>query len=116
VTPICFSDDTKFRFVNCTNPVIIIIEGKTGSGKSTRLNQLTNADMTSEMPFRRGADGKGVTTEFVAWGPVTLTKFCGMWDIPVDGHREINLFFVDSEGTGNANGVDDNLGKALAIV
>jgi hypothetical protein len=116
VTPICFSFDAQNRLQSCKNPVLIIIEGKTGAGKSTRLNQLIHAKMRVEGPFRSSGGGKGVTSDFQAVGPITLEDFCNKWRIPKTAGDTFNLFFVDSEGTGNANGVDENLGKALAAV
>jgi hypothetical protein len=47
---------------------------------------------------------------------VNLRRFCHDWEIPMTAPEDFNLFFVDSEGTGNTNGVDVDLGKALTVV
>jgi hypothetical protein len=45
-----------------------------------------------------------------------LNEFCTKWKIGNTVSGEFSLFFVDSEGIANANGVDKNLGQALAVV
>jgi hypothetical protein len=48
-------------------------------------------------------------------GPIPLSELCQKSNIPVTARGTV-FFFVDSEGTGNANGADEQLGKALAAV
>jgi hypothetical protein len=116
VNPICFSEDAQNYFIQCPRPVVITITGRTGFGKSCRLNQLIKGVMKAKQPFRSQGGRKGTTRDFEAWGPVNLSDFCRLWKIPMTSPEEYELFFVDSEGTGNAAGVDANLGKALAVV
>jgi hypothetical protein len=116
VLPIRFSANARHMFSSCKNPILVMIEGQTGSGKSQRFNQLTSADFMSETPFDSSAGGAGVTTDFLTFGPILLSHFCSQWRIPHTAGDEFNLFFCDSEGKGNVNGVDENLGKALAVV
>jgi hypothetical protein len=116
VLPIRFSDQAQHALATYRNPILIMIEGKTGSGKSQRLNQLIMADFMSETPFVSDSGGAGVTTDFQTYGPVPLSQWCSLWQIRFTAEDEYHLFFVDSEGTGNAHGVDENLGKALAVV
>jgi hypothetical protein len=118
VTPIQFSSAACSSLGGCKNPVLIMMQGPTGAGKSTRLNQLISGRLGSKCrgPFRAAAGGKGVTTDFNAWGPVPLSSLCKTWKLPKQARDDYSLFFVDSEGTSNANGVDENLGKALTAV
>jgi hypothetical protein len=116
VTPIQFSIEAQHHFQACKNPILIVIEGKTGAGKSTRLNQIINAQMRAGKPFIAQGGGRGVTSDFQVWGPVRLAEFCGNWNFQSTAEEEFNLFFVDSEGVGNAYGTDNNLAKALAAV
>jgi hypothetical protein len=39
-----------------------------------------------------------------------------LWKIPKTAPGDYDLLFLDSEGTGNATGVDQNLPKALAVL
>jgi hypothetical protein len=116
-SPLRFSEAAHSQIGGCKNPLLIVFEGGTGAGKSTRLNHLINGRMGRNLgPFKVRAGGHGVTTGFDTWGIVPLSTFCRTFNIPNPAREEVNLFFVDSEGTGNAFGVDPNLGKALAAL
>jgi hypothetical protein len=72
--------------------------------------------MLNEWPFLSSVGQEGVPSDFRVFGAITLRDFCQKWSIPMTASDIFNLFFVDSEGTRNANEVNEQPGKALITV
>jgi hypothetical protein len=94
----------------------ILIEGKSRKGKGTRLNQLINAQLLNEWFFLSSIGQERVPSDFQVFGAIILRDFCQQWSIPMTARDTFTLFFRDSEGTRNPNGINEQLGKASPAV
>ena len=97
------------------NPKIILVVGKTREGKSTLLNHIlsnksNNPPLRPSAPFLANAGENAVTREFQYYGPIKCSELTRLnlfqnLNFPKDN----DLFFIDSEGTGNINQVSEYL-------
>lgn len=82
--------------------------GPTRSGKSTRINQLVSYDTSSwnvPGPMIVAGGTESATKDFQTFGPIPLSTLNNNFHIHnlCDTQSDANIFFVDSEGTGNIN-------------
>lgn len=115
------SDSFKQLFSSCKNPQIIMAIGKSREGKSTLLNQLLKDKRIEygtprlNFPFQARGGEEPKTRDFQFVGPISSQDFCAINNIPCPSNP-IDLFFIDSEGTGNISEFSDSLLHGLFTI
>jgi hypothetical protein len=115
--PVKLAGDAEALLSPSRKRVLIMVTGKSGNGKSTVLDILIRrpglAPQTSlQEPFVAGEGHEGLTRSVHLYGPIPLVEFCRIWDLAPAGDTEIDLFFIDTEGTDS----DDSDRVAMSVL
>ena len=116
------TDSFKNLLNTCQNPKIIMVIGKSREGKSTLLNQLLKDKRNDlgtpriNVPFNARGGEDPYTRNFQFAGPISSRTFCELNNINPHQPPFYDLFFIDSEGTGNIAELSDNLLHGLFLL
>jgi hypothetical protein len=105
--PVKLAPDALALLAKSPRRAIIYGTGPTGAGKSTLLDSLVRGpDLTPQSdlsePFLADEGHEGSTRAVHMYGPVPLAEFSRRWHL-AEPDDEIDLFFVDTEGTDSAD-------------
>lgn len=112
-----FTDQFMNSLINAVYPKIIIVVGKSREGKSTLMNHVL-CDKSSKLPeslrisypFKAQGGENATTKEFLYYGPIKTSEFCRRNNIEFkEKDKDCDLFFIDTEGTGNLYQMSKNL-------
>jgi hypothetical protein len=97
------------------NPMFVSFQGKSRSGKSTRLNHLLTRNLRSKRPFISCGGQKSVTKNFQYFGPISLNDFGKFHGKNLSNEMNYNpdIFLIDAEGMEHIDGSSKFSRKAM---